>query len=77
MITIQRVVSKNFVIDIIARFQNLFGLNLTSYETMMEKGIKQIEKELKDKKIKLKWYRYEISQLTNGAMAIMLYGDKK
>ncbi len=77
MITIQKVVSKNFVIDIIVRFQNLFGLNLTSYETMMEKGIKQIEKELKDKKIKLKWYRYEISQLTNGAMAIMLYGDKK
>ena len=41
------------------------------------KAIEQIQKELKEKKIKLKWYRYEVTQLTNGAMAVMLYGDEK
>ena len=76
-ITIQKVVSKNFVVDIIASFQNMFGMNITGYETMINKGIKQIEQELKDKGIELKWYRYEITQLTTGAMAIMLYGDTK
>jgi len=25
----------------------------------------------------LLWYRYEMAQLTNGAIAITLYGDKK
>ena len=37
----------------------------------------EIQTELKTKKIKLEWYRYEITQLTNGAVAVMLYGDEK
>ena len=77
MITITKVVTKNFVMDFIARFQNLVGLNITSYEKMIDKGVKQIKEELNKKRIKLKWYRYETSQLTNGAMSIMLYGDEK
>jgi len=77
MIQINKVVTKNIFIDILAHFQNVFGMNITSYQDMIDKGIKQIEDELKNKKIKLKWYRYEITQLTNGAMAIMLYGDRK
>ncbi len=77
MITIQKVVSKNFIFDFLAKFQNLFGLNLKYYETMIDKGINQINEELENKNIKLKWYRYEITQLTNGAMAIMIYGDEK
>jgi len=76
-ITIQKVVSKNFIVDIIASFQNMFGLNISGYESMINKGIQQIETELKEKGIELKWYRYEITQLTTGAMAIMLYGDTK
>lgn len=76
-ITITKVVSRNFVLDIIARFQNMFGANLTSYESMVQKGTKQIENELLEKDIKLSWYRYQITQLTNGAMAIMLYGERK
>ena len=77
MITITKVVSRNFVMDFIAKFQNMVGMNLKSYEKMVEKGIKQIQDELKEKAIKLKWYRYEITQLTNGAVAIMIYGDEK
>ena len=77
MVNITKVVSKNFVIDIIAMVQNLLGLNLKGYENMIDKGIKQIEDELFQKKIILKWYRYEITQLTNGSVAIMLYGEEK
>jgi len=77
MINITKVVSRNFIMDFIAKFQNLVGLNLTSYEKMVDRGIKQIQEELASKNIKLKWYRYEITQLTNGAIAIMLYGDEQ
>jgi len=75
-ITITKVVTKNFIMDFVAKFQNMIGVNLTSYENMIQNGITQIQDELKKDKIKLKWYRYEISQLSNGAMAIMLYGEK-
>jgi len=76
-ITITKVVSRNFIMDIISSMQNFFGMNLTSYEKMVNKGMKQIEHELKDNNIKLNWYRYEITQLTNGAVSITLYGDIK
>lgn len=77
MITIQKVVSRNFILDFVTSIQNLFGMNLTTYENMIKKGIRQVEDELKKNKIKMKWYRYEITQLTNGAIAIVFYGDKK
>jgi uncharacterized protein YbjQ (UPF0145 family) len=76
-ITIVKVVSKDFVADIIAKVQNLIGYNLTSYEKMVDKAITQINDELSTKNIEMSWYRYEITQLTNGAVAVMLYGDKK
>jgi len=75
--TITKVVSRNFIVDFIARFQNLVGCNLTGYERMVKKGMGQIQEELSKNKIKLSWYRYEITQLTNGAVSITLYGDKK
>ena len=77
MILITKVVTKNFVIDFVAKFQNIIGMNIKTYEKMIEKAQQQVEQELKDRKIKLKWYRYEIAQLTNGAMSVTLYGDAK
>ena len=74
-ITITKVVSRNFIMDFVSKLQNMVGLNLTSYEKMIQKGISQIEEEVKQRKTKLKWFRYEISQLSNGAMAIMFYGE--
>jgi len=71
-ITITKVVSRNFVMDMVSSFQNMIGSNLTSYEKMVNKGMAQIQKELN---VKLDWYRYEITQLTNGAFSITLYGD--
>ena len=75
--TITKVVSRNFIMDWFAKFQNMVGMNLTSYEKMVKRGMTQIEEELKTNKIKLGWYRYEITQLTNGAVSITLYGDRK
>ena len=74
-VTITKVVSRNFIQDFIAKFQNMVGLNLTSYEAMVQKGLEQIKQELGKRNIKVKWFRYEISQLSNGAMAIMFYGE--
>ena len=76
-ITITKLVSRNFIMDIVASMQNMFGLNLTGYEKMVQKGMDGIKDELKEKEIKLEWYRYEITQLTNGAVSITLYGDEK
>lgn len=74
-IHITKVVSKDFLTDFFTRIQNMFGVNLTSYEKMIDKGMKQIKDELGNKK--MKWYRYEISELTSGAMAIVFYGETK
>ncbi len=76
-ITKTRVVTKFFVIDIINSVKNALGMRLTKYEDMISKAQEEIWEELKQEKIKLSWYRYEISQLTNGAMVIMLYGERK
>lgn len=75
--TITKVVTKNFIMDFIAKFQNLVGMNLTTYEKMVQKGMEQIQKDIKNKKLKFDWYRYEITQLTNGAISITIYGDLK
>jgi len=73
-ITITKVLSRNFIMDFVSKFQNMLGLNLTAYEKMIQEGISQIQKELKQKQKKMGWFRYEISELSNGAIAIMFYG---
>lgn len=73
-IHINRTVTRNFIIDIIASLQNIFGLNLTGYEKMVDKGMGQIQEEIKGKN--LKWFRYEITQLSNGALSITFYGEE-
>ena len=75
--TITKVVSRDFISDFISYFQNLIGNNLTGYEKMIDRGMKQIEDSLNENKIELKWFRYEITQLTSGAVSITLYGEKK
>ncbi len=77
MITITRVASKNVIKDYVGKIQNMLGMNITTYEKMVDKAIFHIEEELMKRKIKLKWYRYETTQLTDGAMSVMIYGDKK
>jgi len=74
-IHINKTVTRNFVMDIIANLQNTFGMNLTSYEKMVDKAMNQIKEELGNKK--LSWFRYEITQLGNGALSITLYGEEE
>lgn len=74
-IHINKTVTRNFVMDIIANMQNFFGMNLISYEKMVDKAMDQIKEELKDRK--LSWFRYEITQLGNGALSITLYGEEE
>jgi hypothetical protein len=74
-IHINKTVTRNFVMDIVANMQNFFGMNLTSYEKMVDKAMNQIKEELKDRK--LSWFRYEITQLGNGALSITLYGEEE
>ena len=75
-ITITKVVTRNFIMDIVSSMQNFFGLNLTGYEKMIDRGMEQIKNELENES-DLNWYRYEITQLTNGAVSITLYGETK
>jgi len=76
-ITKIRVVTKFFIIDIINSVKNALGMRLIKYEDMIAEAQKEIWEELQQEKIKLSWHRYEISQLTNGAMVVMLYGERK
>jgi len=75
-ITITKVVTRNFIMDLVSSMQNFFGLNLTGYEKMVDRGMEQIKEEIAERDIELNWYRYEITQLTNGAVSITLYGDR-
>jgi uncharacterized protein YbjQ (UPF0145 family) len=72
-----KVVTRNFIIDFFAKLQNLTGSNMTSYERMVQKAIKQLEDDMERDGVVLEWYRYEITQLMNGAMTVMIYGDKR
>ena len=74
---INKTVTRNFIMDIVASFQNMFGLNLTSYEKMVDKAMKEIQDELTGRDVILKWFRYEITQLNKGALSITLYGEEK
>ena len=76
-IHIAKVVTRNIVHDFIASVQNVFGANLNSYESMITNAMTQIDAELSERKVKMVWYRYEITQLTNGAVAVMMYGETK
>lgn len=60
--------------DIIANFQNMFGMNLTSYEKMVGNAMAQIEKEVGDKE--MKWFRYEMTQIGNSALSVTFYGEE-
>jgi len=72
-IHVNKTVTRNFIIDMVANIQNFFGMNLTGYEKLVEKAMQQINQEIID--IKFNWFRYQITQLTNGALSITLYGE--
>lgn len=76
-ILIRKVVSRNFIVDFISGIQNFFGGNLTGYEKMIDKAQVQIQEEIKANNYQFKWFRYEVVQLSTGALAILCYGELK
>jgi len=76
-VNITKVVSENVLFDMVGSIENFLGANLSKYERMVTKGTNQIEDEVKEKGYEFDWWRYEITQLTNGALVIMLYGETK
>jgi len=76
-ITKVRVMTRGFVIDIIARIKNALGMRISQYEELITKAQKELWDEIKEEKIDLRWHRYEITQLTTGALVIMLYGERR
>ena len=72
---ISRVVSRNFIVDFVAKVQNLVGARLSGYERMVNEGTDEIMKEVAKKNLKMKWYRIEMTQLNNDAIALLFYGE--
>jgi len=74
-ITKVRVVTRGIVPDVIAKIKNALGMRINEYELMINKTQSEIWAEIAEEELDIKWYRYEISQLTNGAMVIIFYGE--
>jgi len=66
-----KVMSRHFLADFKATLQNILGRRLTGYEDMINKAIESSLKELGD----IKNPKIEISEMTNGSMAVIVYGD--
>ena len=74
-ITKVKVVSKNIFLDFTSRIRNILGKNLPAYEDMLKKAKIDIWNEIEKEELTVKWYRYEITELTNGALMVLLYGE--
>ena len=74
-IHISRVVTRNFVIDLVAQIQNFRGRRMSDYDKMLQNGTEDIWKEVKERKLKMKWYRFQMTQLNNDAIALLFYGE--
>jgi len=70
-----KVVSKNIFLDFISRIRNVLGKRLPAYEKMLQEAKRQIWEEIEEEEIIVKWYRYEITELTTGALMVLLYGE--
>lgn len=68
-----RVVTRNFVKDFIGELQNILGKRITAYEIMINVAIKECLKEIG----RVEEPKIEITELTGGSMAIVVYGVKK
>jgi hypothetical protein len=70
-----RVMSRDIINDLKASIQNIFGMRLSPYEIMIQRGKKDVWNELDKEGIKPTWYRYDITFMESGSIAIILYGD--
>jgi hypothetical protein len=74
-VRITRVVTRNWLADLWSRAQDIFGKRMTNYEKMIGIGYDQIFEEVHQNGWKMKWYRIEMTLLTNNAIALLFYGE--
>ncbi len=71
---ITRVVTKDIITDSFQGLRNLFGLRLRGYESVLNKNIDKMMKEM-DIRYRVKWFRMIVNPLTKGSAMIILYGE--
>ena len=70
-----KVATKNFFIDMLQTFRNLFGMELKGYEDLLDKGTAALLEKANLNFSKIEWFRFSINELTNGAIMITIYGE--
>lgn len=73
---ITRVITKDIITDAFQGIRNFFGLRLRGYESMINKHLNEIIKDMEAKYIP-SWYRFSINPLTTGSVMITIYGEGK
>ncbi len=71
-----RVVTKDIVTDSFQGLRNFFGLRLRGYESVLNKHINEMMKEM-DLRYKVDWFRMIVNPLTGGSAMIIIYGEAK
>ena len=71
---ITRVVTKDIITDSFQGLRNLFGLRLRGYESVLNKNINAMMKEM-EIRYKINWFRMVVNPLTAGSAMIILYGE--
>uniref|UniRef100_A0A6M3JFD0 Uncharacterized protein n=1 Tax=viral metagenome TaxID=1070528 RepID=A0A6M3JFD0_9ZZZZ len=71
---IVRVVTRDIITDAFQGLRNFFGLRLRGYESVLDKHIKLMTREM-ELKYDVKWFRLIVNPLTNGSAMIILYGE--
>ena len=74
IVWVSKVVSRNFMSDFMSNVKNILGGRLKSYEKMLDKGLSDAQEEFAEKYPTAVDVRMEISEFTNGAMAIIIHG---
>jgi len=72
---ITRVVTRDLFRDFFAGIRNLIGLRMRTYETMINKNLREMLEEMRLKYKDLDWYRISINPLTNGSVMMTIYGE--
>lgn len=71
-----KVMSRNFISDFFGGLRNIIGGEIKTYTKLVEQTIKELYDSLLEKHGELRNVRIETSELTNGAIQIIVWGEK-
>ena len=69
--------SKHFLADFLEKFRNDLGLNLKTYERLIEDGLEECYEKLHKKYPNVYDIKFTTAQMTDGAAEIICYGKLK